>query len=78
MSNLYRGPPIDASYNISVHLAKRFQRRRFSKIGHSETRIACYGKSSDVIAHFIPIRLQKWPPQAILVSEWPIFENLLL
>jgi hypothetical protein len=37
-----------------------------------------YGKSSDVIAHFIPIRLQKWPPQAILVSEWPIFENLLL
>jgi hypothetical protein len=43
MSNLYRGPPIDASYNISVHLAKRFQRRRFSKIGHSETRIACGG-----------------------------------
>jgi hypothetical protein len=37
-----------------------------------------YGKSSVVIAHFIPIRLQKWPPQAILVSEWPIFENLLL
>jgi hypothetical protein len=35
-----------------------------------------YGKSSVVIAHFIPIRLQKWPPQAILVSEWPIFENL--
>ena len=29
MSNLYRGPPIDASYPVSVHLAKRFQRRRF-------------------------------------------------
>ena len=29
MSNIYRGPPIDASYQISVHLAKRFQRRRF-------------------------------------------------
>ena len=29
MSNLYRGPPIDASYHISVHLAKWFQRRRF-------------------------------------------------
>ena len=41
MSNLNRGPTIDASYIISVHLAKRFQRRRFSKIGHSETRIAC-------------------------------------
>jgi hypothetical protein len=25
----YRGPAIDASYQVSVHLAKRFQRRRF-------------------------------------------------
>jgi hypothetical protein len=29
MNNLYRGPFIDASYQDSVHLAKRFQRRRF-------------------------------------------------
>ena len=29
MSNLYRGPSIVASYQVSVHLAKRFQRRRF-------------------------------------------------
>jgi hypothetical protein len=29
MSNLYRGLSIDASYQISVHLGKRFQRRRF-------------------------------------------------
>ena len=43
MSNLYRGPSIDASYQVSVHLAKRFQRRRFKKIGQSETRIACGG-----------------------------------
>jgi hypothetical protein len=28
MSNLYRGPSIDVSYQISVHLAKRFQKRR--------------------------------------------------
>jgi hypothetical protein len=28
MCNLYRGPSIDASYQVSVHLAKRFQRRR--------------------------------------------------
>jgi hypothetical protein len=28
MSNLYRGPPIDASYHVSVHLAEGFQRRR--------------------------------------------------
>ena len=43
MSNLYRGPPIDASYQVLVHLAKQFQRRRFFKIGQSETRIACGG-----------------------------------
>ena len=29
MNSLYRGPPVDASYQVSVHLAKRFQRRRF-------------------------------------------------
>jgi hypothetical protein len=28
MSNLYRGPPIDASYQVSVHLAKQFQRKK--------------------------------------------------
>jgi hypothetical protein len=28
ISNLYRGPSIDASYQVSVHLTKRFQRRR--------------------------------------------------
>ena len=32
MSNHYRGPSIDASYQVSVHLAKWFQRRRFLKI----------------------------------------------
>ena len=29
ISNLCRGPSIDATYQVSVHLAKRFQRRRF-------------------------------------------------
>ena len=28
MSNIYRGPSIDDSYQVSVHLAKGFQRRR--------------------------------------------------
>ena len=28
ISNLYRGPSIDASYEVSLHLAKGFQRRR--------------------------------------------------
>jgi hypothetical protein len=38
MSNLYRGPPIDATYQVSVHLAERFQRRRFLEIDQSETK----------------------------------------
>jgi hypothetical protein len=28
ISNLYRGPFIDASYQVSAHLAEGFQRRR--------------------------------------------------
>jgi hypothetical protein len=40
MSNIYRRPSIDTSYQVSVHLAKRFE-RRFLQIGQSETRIAC-------------------------------------
>jgi hypothetical protein len=43
MSKFYRGPSIDASYQFSDHLAKRFQRRRFLEIDQSETRIACGG-----------------------------------
>ena len=41
-SSLYRGPSIDASYQVSVHLAKRLQKRRICKISQSETRVA-YG-----------------------------------
>jgi hypothetical protein len=38
MSNFYRGPSIDASYQISDHLAMWFQRRKFLEIDQSETR----------------------------------------
>jgi hypothetical protein len=41
MSNSHRGPSIDASYQVSVHLAMLFQSRRFLEIDQSETRIAC-------------------------------------
>ena len=38
MPNLYRRPSIDASCQVSVHLAKRFQRRleceKFTDDGH--------------------------------------------
>jgi hypothetical protein len=43
MSNSHRGPSIDASYHVSVHLAKLFQSRRFLEINQSERRIACGG-----------------------------------
>jgi hypothetical protein len=43
MTNLYRGPSIDASYQISVHLGKWFQRRFFLEINQSKTRMACGG-----------------------------------
>jgi hypothetical protein len=46
MSNLHRRHSIDASYQVSVHLAERFQRRRFVLIGQSETRIAYGGHVS--------------------------------
>ena len=32
---------VDASYQVSVHMAKQFQRRSFLEINQSETRIAC-------------------------------------
>jgi hypothetical protein len=41
MSNFHRGPSIDASYEVSVHLAKLFERRRFLEIDQSETKIDC-------------------------------------
>ena len=41
MSKVYKGSAIDVSYQVSIHLAKRCQ-RRFKKNGQSETRIA-YG-----------------------------------
>jgi hypothetical protein len=30
-----------------------------------------------MVSHFVPIHLQTWPPQAILVSDWLISKNLL-
>jgi hypothetical protein len=35
ISNVYRDPSIDASYQVSVHLAQQFQRRTFLEIDQS-------------------------------------------
>jgi hypothetical protein len=42
MSNIYREPSIDASYQVSVHLAKRFRGEDCLEISQSET-IIVYG-----------------------------------
>jgi hypothetical protein len=36
MCNLYRGPSINASYQVWIDLAKRFQRRRFFYISTNQ------------------------------------------
>jgi hypothetical protein len=48
ISNLYRGSAIDTSYQMSVHLAKRFQRRRLKceKLTDDRRRTPSDGKSS--------------------------------
>jgi hypothetical protein len=44
MSNLYRGPPpIDASYQVSVHWQSGFRGEDFLEINQSESRIVCGG-----------------------------------
>jgi hypothetical protein len=48
MRNIYRGPSIDASYQVSVHLAEGFQRRRLKseKLTDDRRRTPSDGKSS--------------------------------
>ena len=50
MSNLHREHSIDASYQVSVHLAKRFQRRRFLKKSANQKQelpvVATFGNGS--------------------------------
>ena len=47
-SNIYRGPSIDASYQVSVHLAEGFQRKRLKceKLTDYRRRMPSDGKSS--------------------------------
>ena len=36
MSTLYRRPSIDASYHVSIHLAKRFRGEDFQKLANQK------------------------------------------
>jgi len=74
MSNHYREPSIDASYQVSVHWTKRFWRTIFLEIDQSEKRIACDGHV------FKRIRM-KWTtfieviPRMIPTKFWFIWES---
>jgi hypothetical protein len=48
MSILYRGPAIDVSYQVSLHLAEVFQRRRLNceKLTDDRQRMQSDGKNS--------------------------------
>ena len=72
MSNNYRGPSIDASYQISVHLAKQFQRRRFLEIDQSEIRTACDGPIKKRIFVYI-VRGENICPQVLGDRIFPPF-----
>jgi len=53
MTTLYRGPSIDVSYQVSIHLTKRFQ-RRFLEIDQPE-KITAYGYSVSEVNIFLEI-----------------------
>ena len=52
MSNLYREPSIDASYQVSAHLAKGFQRRRLKceKLRDDRQRTTDDGRKFNIIS----------------------------
>jgi hypothetical protein len=82
MSILYRGPPIDASYQVAVHLAKQFQRRRILKVdffkssplkphGQMNRNLvgSIYGRFSVKIAQKSANQKQESPVAAMFVKE---------
>jgi hypothetical protein len=93
MNTIYREPSIDASYqtkskfvgtmmslgqavseeNIFVIALKPPTQMNWNLVGSIYRR-----RSSIKIAHFVLIRYLTWPPQAILVFDRSIFNNILL
>jgi hypothetical protein len=75
ISNLYRGPSIDASCQVLVHLAKPFQ-RRFLEIDQSEI---CFLPNFDSFGEEVSeIFLEINQSETIIacgVSGWPISKN---
>jgi hypothetical protein len=65
-------------YKENVRCTRLMQRSLQVVIRQMFVLCSNYWRSSIKIAHFIPIRWQTWSPQTILVSDWPISNNLLL
>jgi hypothetical protein len=82
MSTLYKGPSIDASYQVSVHLAEEFQRRRLKceKLTDDGRRMPSDGKSSHCLwqgelnmtrhTNFLLKYSRKTIPQTILYHKY--------
>ena len=84
MSNLYREPPIDASYQVSIHLANWFQRRRFLKnrpirnknclwwsclLTHRDAMCYLYRGPSIDASYQVSVHLAKWFQRSRLTCE---------
>jgi hypothetical protein len=87
MSNIYRGPSIDASFQVSVRFAKQFQRRRFFRnqpirkknclwwlcllMNRDEMSILYRGSSIDV-SYQVSVHLDKRFQRRRFFRNWPI------
>jgi hypothetical protein len=87
MNNAYRGPSIDTSYQVSVHLVKWFQRRRFFRnqpirkknclwrpcliTDRNEMSILYRGPSIDT-SYQVSVHLAKRFQWKIFFLNWPI------
>jgi hypothetical protein len=56
----------DSCFSLNSSPLKPFDQMNRSLVG------SIYGWSSVKVAHFVPIRLQTWPPQTILFFYWLI------
>jgi hypothetical protein len=79
MSNLYRGHSINASYQVSCHLAKWLQRKTLFRNWPIRNKNCIWWPCllTDQNEMSNPYRGPS-PPQTILVSDWSISKNLLL
>ena len=68
MSNLYRGHSIDASYQVLIHLAEQFQRRRFFRNQPIRNRYCLWWQCL----------LTDWNKMCNLYREWRTFHRCFL